>query len=289
MTASVLYDQPGRRGRRRIAIASAAVGVVLAGVVLWIVWRFYDAGQLDGRRWSIIWESRQYLWGGLLVTVRLAAVAVVLATAVGLALGLGRTAQRAWIRWPVSVWVQFFRAVPLLALIIFAYIALPKYGVRLSPFWSVVSGLVLYNSAALGEVFKAGILTLDRGQREAAASVGLRYWPTMRLVVLPQAIRCMLPTYVSQVVTIVKDTSLGFVVSAEELLRRARAIGEFDNAAVVTALVAAALPYLAINVTLSYVARRLERRQARPGRPVVAGAPAAGPAPTETVALELAE
>ncbi len=165
---------------------------------------------------------------------------------------------------------------------------MPKYGIRFSPFWCVVIGLVLYNSAAIAEILKAGILTLDRGQREAAASLGLRYWIVMRVVVLPQAIFRMLPAYVSQVVTIVKDTSLGFVVSAEELLRRARAIGEFNNAAVVTALIAAAVPYLTINVTLSYLARRLERRQARQRSAGDRGASGA-PAPTQAVALRLAE
>jgi glutamate transport system permease protein len=288
MTASILYDEPGPRGRRRIAVASGVGGAVVVGVLAWVAWRFFDAGQFEGRRWSVIWDSREYLWGGLLITLRLAATAMVLATVLGVALGLGRTAQRAWIRWPVGVWVEFFRAVPLLALIIFAYIALPKYDIRLSPFWCVVAGLVLYNSAALAEILKAGILTLDRGQREAAASLGLRYWTTMRAVVLPQAIRRMLPAYVSQVVTIVKDTSLGFVVSAEELLRRTRAIGEFNNAAVVTALIAAAIPYLVINVTLSYIARRLERRQGRRG-PRRGAAPPASPAPAHKVALELAE
>jgi glutamate transport system permease protein len=288
MTVSVLYDEPGPHARRRIAIASGIAVALLLGVLTWVAWRFYDAGQFEGDRWSIIWDSRRYLWGGLLITLRLAATAIVLATALGLALGVGRTARRVWIRWPVGAWVELFRAVPLLALITFAYIALPKYDIRLSPFWCVVVGLVLYNSAALAEVFKAGILTLDRGQREAAASLGLRYWTTMRIVVLPQAIRRMLPAYVSQIVTVVKDTSLGFVVSAEELLRRTRAIGEFNNAAVVTALIAAAIPYLAINLTLSYIARRLERRGAHARRRGAAGPPMS-PAPARAVALELAE
>jgi glutamate transport system permease protein len=288
MTATVLYDEPGPRARRRMAVASIVAGLVLVGLAAWIVWRFADAGQLEGRRWSIIWDSRQYLWGGLLVTLRLAGVSIVLATVLGVLLSLGRTAERTWIRWPVGAWVELFRAIPLLAMIIFAYIALPKYGIRLSPFWCVVSGLVLYNSAAIGEIFKAGILTLDRGQREAAASLGLRYWQQMRIVVLPQAIARMLPAYVSQIVTVVKDTSLGFVVSAEELLRRGRAIGEFNNAAVVTALIAIALPYLVINLTLSYVARRLERRQAN--RRSAGGRATRGALPpAEAVALDLAQ
>ena len=285
---SVLYDEPGPRARRRIAVVSILAALFLAGAVAWIIWRFYDAGQLEGRRWGIIWDSRQYLWGGLLVTLRLAAVAIVLATALGLLLALGRTAERRWIRWPVGAWIELFRAIPLLALIIFAYIALPKYGIHFSPFWCVVVGLLLYNSAAIAEIFRAGILTLDRGQREAGASLGLRYWSLMRIVVLPQAILRMLPAYVSQIVTIVKDTSLGFVVSAEELLRRARAIGEFNNAAVVTALIAAAVPYLAINVTLSYLARRLERRQAR-RRSAGNRAGAGAPPPVAAVALGVAQ
>jgi glutamate transport system permease protein len=289
MTAYVLYDEPGPRGRRRIAVASAIAVAAMLAVLAWVGWRVFEAGQFEGGRWSIIWDSREYLWGGLLITLRLAATAIVLATALGLVLGLARSAQRAWIRWPVGVWVEFFRAVPLLALIIFAYIALPKYGLRLSPFWCVVSGLVLYNSAALGEIFRAGILTLDRGQREAAASLGLRYWSTMRIVVLPQAIRRMMPAYVSQIVTIVKDTSLGFAVSAEELLRRTRTIGEFDNSAVVTALMAAAIPYLVINVTLSYMARRLERRQGRRGPRQGAARTPPALSPAQAVALELAE
>lgn len=288
MTTSVLYDEPGPRARRRMAVASVVAVVVLVGIVAWIVWRFRDAGQFEGRRWRVIVDSLPYLWRGLLITLRLAIVAIVLATALGLVLALGRTAERRWIRWPVGVWIELFRAIPLLALIIFAYIALPKYGIRLTPFWCVVAGLVLYNSAAIAEIFKAGILTLDRGQREAAATLGLRYWSVMRIIVLPQAVSRMLPAYVSQLVTIVKDTSLGFVVSAEELLRRARAIGEFNNSAVVTALVAAAVPYLIINVTLSYVARRLERRQAR-RRSAGGRAAAGGPSTAQAVALSLAE
>jgi glutamate transport system permease protein len=247
MTATVLYDDPGPRARRRILIASIVSTVVLALVLVWVIVRLADAGQFDGARWEIFTEGNtfRFLREGLLVTLRLAVVSIALATAVGLTLALGRVAERRWIRWPVGVWIEVFRAIPLLALIVFAYLGLPRYGIRLAGFWCVVIGLTLYNSAALAEVFRAGILSLERGQWEAAASIGLRWWATMRIVILPQALRRMLPAYVSQVVTIVKDTSLGFIVAAEEFLSRARVVGNFRGGRyLVPALLVAAGVYL---------------------------------------------
>jgi glutamate transport system permease protein len=270
---SVLYDEPGPRTLRRLRIASAISIVFIALLLIWIVYRFWDAGQLDRDRWSIFREGEtlEYLWAGLLVTLRLAVVSIVLASALGLALALGRVAPRRWVRFPVGAWIELFRAVPLLALIVFAYVGLPKYDIRLSGFWCVVLGLVLYNSAALAEIFRAGILSLDRGQTEAAQTIGLRWWATMRLVVLPQALRRMLPSYVSQIVTIVKDTSLGFVVAAEEFLSRSRVVGNFRGGRyLVPALTVAALVYLVVNLTLSRLAHRLERRGGRKSGGVVA-------------------
>jgi glutamate transport system permease protein len=270
---SVLFDEPGPRTRRRIRTASAiSVAVIVLGLA-WVVYRLWDAGQLDGERWEIFTEggTLRFLWEGMLVTLRLALYAIVLASAAGLLLALGRVAERRWIRWPVGAWIEVFRAVPLLALIVFAYVGLPKYDIRLSGFWCVVLGLVLYNSAALAEIVRAGILSLDRGQREAAMTIGLRWWSMMRLVVLPQALRRMLPSYVSQVVTIVKDTSLGFVVAAEEFLSRARVVGNFRGGRyLIPALLTAAAAYLVVNLTLSRLAHRLERRGGRKSGGVIA-------------------
>jgi glutamate transport system permease protein len=270
--ASVLYDDPGPRTLKRMRIASAISIGLIAAALGWVVYRLWDAGQLHGDRWSIFTEgdTLEYLWSGLLVTLRLAVTAIVLATALGLALALGRVADQWWIRTPVGVWIEVFRAVPLLALIVFAYVGLPKYDIRLSGFWCVVVGLVLYNSAALAEIFRTGIVSLDSGQREAAQTIGLRWWSTMRLVLLPQGLRRMMPSYVSQIVTIVKDTSLGFVVAAEEFLSRARVVGNFRGGRyLVPALLVASFAYLVVNVTLSRVAHRLEGRVGRKSGGVV--------------------
>jgi glutamate transport system permease protein len=132
----------------------------------------------------------------------------------------------------------------------------------------------VYNGAVLGEIFRAGILSLDRGQSEAAYSLGMGYWQAMLLVVIPQAARRMIPAIVSQLVTLLKDTSLGAPIAYLELLRRARINGEFFGNPLQSLFVVAVM-YIAVNFTLSRVARRLEVRQRRrlgAGQIAVAGA-----------------
>ena len=180
----------------------------------------------------------------------------------GTALALLRMSRTAVVRWLAAAWVEFFRGFPLLLLIFFVFFALPKYDVHLSPYRSLVIALALYNGAMLGEIFRAGILSLDRGQSEAGFAVGLTYWQVMASVVIPQAARRMLPAIVSQLITLLKDTSLGFVITYEELLRRGRILGEFEGNLLQSTMVVAAI-YIAVNLTLSRIARRLEVRQRR--------------------------
>jgi glutamate transport system permease protein len=142
------------------------------------------------------------------------------------------------------------------------FFGLPKLGVNLSPYLALIAGLSIYNAAVFGEIFRAGILSLDRGQPQAALSIGLRPWQAMQLVILPQAYRRMIPTILSQSVTLLKDTSLGFTITYEELLRRGQIAGEFGRNQL-QAYVAVAVVYLAVNMTLSRLARHLEVRQRR--------------------------
>jgi glutamate transport system permease protein len=189
-------------------------------------------------------------------------------------LALGRISFNLLARLLAGAYVQFFRSVPLFVLIIFMFYGLPKLGVDLSPYWAVVAGLSIYNAAIFGEIFRAGILSLDRGQTEAALSVGLPRWQAMRLVVLPQAYRRMIPTILGQSVTLLKDTSLGVTVTYEELLRRGQIAGEFGKNQL-QAYIAVAVIYLVVNMSLSRVARHLEvrqRRRYRAGSIDVAGA-----------------
>jgi glutamate transport system permease protein len=264
VTAPVLADALGPRGRRRVLVASFVATVALAAVVLVGLQRLSDSGQLDADRWRPLteWAVLRFLLLGLVNTIKAAAVAMVLALAVGGLMALGRLARNAPVRWLAGAYVEFFRGFPLLVLILFSVFGLRSQGIDISTYRALVLALAIYNSAVLAEIFRAGILSLDRGQSEAAAAVGLRYWQGMRHVILPQALRRMIPAIVSQVVTLLKDTSLGFFIQYDELLRRGQISGQYDRN-LLQSLIAVAAMYIAVNFALSRVARRLEVRQRR--------------------------
>lgn len=260
----LLFDLPGRRARRRIHAATLAALAALALLVWLAVRQFADHGQLASEKWSIFgqWPVIRYLLGGLLFTMEAAAVSAAFAVPLGMLAAFARLARTAPLRAIATAFVEAFRAVPILLLIFFFLLALPRYGIVLPRFWQLVLPLVLGNAAVLAEIFRAGILSLDRGQAEAAYSIGLTYWQAMLLVVVPQAVRRLLPALLSQLVTLLKGTTLGYVVSFDELLNRGKILGEFNHALVQTYLVVA-LIYVAVNATLSWLAREMEARQRR--------------------------
>lgn len=264
MVAPALGDALGPRGRRRAAAASGLAVAFLALLFYVAFRRLAEAGQLEPELWTTLFDPDviRFFWGGLLNTLKAASVSLVLACALGMTLALGRLSRSLPVRTVSRAYVEFFRGFPLILLIVFSFFTLPRLGIELTRFWSVCVALIAYNGAVLGEIFRAGILSLDRGQTEAADAIGLRRGQAMRLVILPQSFRRMLPTIVSQFVTLLKDTSLAFVVGFEELLRTGQIAGEFFQNTL-QSLVAVAAIYLVVNFALSRVARRLERRQRR--------------------------
>jgi glutamate transport system permease protein len=264
VTAPVLADELGPRARRRVLVASIVATVVLALVVFAAVRRLQAQGQLEAELWETFtkWPEWRFLLQGLLETIRVASVAMLCSVAIGVVLALGRLAQTRFVRALFTTWVEFFRGLPVVLLIFFSFLALPRYGFDWPAFWYLVLGLTLYNSAVLGEIFRAGILSLERGQMEASLGIGLTYWQAMRLVIIPQAVRRMVPALVSQLVTLLKDTSLGYIIAYEELLRRANILGTARKN-ILQALFVAGLMYLVVNLILSRIARRLEVRQRR--------------------------
>ncbi|MGY1858115.1 amino acid ABC transporter permease [Modestobacter sp. SYSU DS0290] len=269
MTTPVLFDVQGPRARARSRIGTVVGAALILAIIAFVLVRLAGNGQLEADRWAILFDPSsgvpQALGRALLRTLQVAAVAMVFATVMGLLLAVGRLSEHRWIRVPVAALIEFFRAIPLLVVIFALYFVLPKYGIRLSAFTALTGGLVLYNMAVLAEIFRAGILSIDRGQREAALGLGLRKTQVMTLVLLPQATRRMLPVLVAQLVVLLKDTSLGFIISYLELLRQARQLVEFftfefGNRYSFQLYVAAGLIYIVINVLLSMLAKYLERR-----------------------------
>lgn len=191
--------------------------------------------------------------------------------------------RQVWIRTPSGVVVEFFRAIPVLLLMVFAaefYFSYTDIGSESRPLFAVVTGLVLYNGSVLAEVVRSGVLSLPRGQSEAAAALGLNNGQTMRLVLLPQAVKLMLPAIVSQLVVILKDTALGgqLTVGYTELIRTSSGItGNFANT-IPTLIVVAAI-FIVMNFLLTSMALTLQRQTSRsrripPGAEVLS---AAGP------------
>ena len=262
MSALVLGDALGPRGRRQARIATVVSLVAIGGLVVVAVRRLDAKGQLSGELWDPFtqWPVWKFLLLGLVNTLKVAALAMVFSVFVGGILALARLARSRLARFLATVYVEFFRGLPLLLLIAFCGFGLPASGVEISTFNALVLALTLYNAAVLAEVFRAGILSLDRGQSEAAFAIGLGYWRAMLLVVVPQAIRRMVPAIVSCLVTLLKDTSLGIVIAYEELLRRAQISAEFFDNAFPMFLVAAGM-YIVVNYSLSRLARALEIRQ----------------------------
>ena len=266
MSEAVLYDTVGPRGRRRILLGSVA-GVLLVVAVLGVaVARLAAKGSLDPELWRVLTEGavQRLIGRGLAATLRAAVVAMVLSMAVGAVLAVGRLSRRAWVARPAGAWVELFRGLPLLLMILFLFLGLPAVGITISVFWALVAGLTLYNSAVLGEIFRAGILSLPKGQTEAAYAIGLRRGQTLRLILVPQAVRRMLPALISQLVTLLKDTSLGFVIGYAELLRNGRTAVEFLGGRYsIPIYTAIAVVYIAVNASLSFLARWLDRRTQR--------------------------
>jgi glutamate transport system permease protein len=259
-----MFDPPGPRGRRRARIGTAVTVLVVLGLLFVAVRRFDAAGQLEIAKWRpfLTWPVWRYLLTGLWATALAAVVVFLLASAAGLGLAFGRMSS---FPWPFRGYIEVMRTIPVLLLIYVMLFVLPSYGLDLPLFWKLVVPLALSHAAQFAEIFRAGVLAVDRGQREAGASLGLSHAQNMRLIVLPQAVRHVLPSLVSQSVGLLKDTALGYVVSYLELLQSARVLANFNHLLIQSFLVVA-LIYLVVNASLSKLARHLEARSARSAR-----------------------
>ncbi|SHT39254.1 amino acid ABC transporter permease [Mycobacteroides abscessus] len=268
--ATVMYDAPGPKGRalhRIIAVVfTALVGVVAA----WVIWTLVANEQLTTEKWSPFlrlntWTT--YILPGLLGTVTAAALSIVFALVLGAVLGIGRLSEHRAVRWIYSALVEFFRAIPVLILMVFSYYLYGQQAVFPSEylaFAAVVTGLSLYNGSVIAEILRSGIQSLPKGQSEAAVALGMRKSQMMRLILLPQSISAMLPALISQMVIALKDSALGYAFGYIEVVRSGiRSASYYGN--YLPALVVVAVIMIIINFALSSLATRIER-QLRQGR-----------------------
>lgn len=274
--SAVLYDSPGPVARRRELVGSIIGTVVVLGLLGLAVW--YAAGKdvFAPDRWDVLYDPPKnqtaadvwrFMLKGLGATLQAAAVAAPLALVLGLVLALLRTARHALIRVPATVVIELFRGLPVLLMMFFGLL-----GFGWDAFGAVVFGLTVYNMAIIAEILRAGLAALPKGQSEAAYAVGLTRRQTLLTVLLPQAVRTMLPSLIAQLVVLLKDSSLGFIVGYAELLKSIQNNAQFfGNNYYVALFVVGAGIYLVVNLTLSWLARRLQRRSS----PRTAAAPPA--------------
>ncbi|WP_207457609.1 amino acid ABC transporter permease [Desertivibrio insolitus] len=267
--SSVLYDAPGPKARRRSRIISVVGTLFIAAVLGAVIWVFASPrvtaggatqpGLFDPTRWDIFLDRA--LWRGvgegLAATLRAAALASVLAIAVGVLLSFLRTARSKIVRVPTTVLLEFLRGMPVLLMMLFILLVM-----NTGSFLAVVIALALYNGAIIGEALRAGVASLPKGQREAGLSVGLTPLRTRFLIEFPQAFRQMLPIIIAQLVVLLKDTSLGYIVGYPELLRTMmQNYGTFFGSYYLFSLFFVVFAiYLGINLLLSWLARVVARR-----------------------------
>lgn len=268
MSASVLYDAPGPRAKALNWVYSGATLVVL-GFVAWLVFsKFKETGQWESEKWTPFLDAdvwNNLLIPGLIGTLSAFAVGSLLALVFGFVFAVGRLSDLKIVSIPCGVVVEFFRSIPMLLLMFFIYFMQPVLGiVPTSIFWAVVLGLMLYNGSVIAEIIRAGVHALPKGQKEAGSAIGLTSGQVMRTIMLPQAVRSMLPAIIAQLVVLLKDTALGYVLGYSELLNQVKQLDINFHNLIPAAIVVAAI-YIAMNTILGLVANWIERRTRRVG------------------------
>jgi glutamate transport system permease protein len=272
---TVLFDAPGPKSRARHAIIGVIGALAILALLFLIIRGLANPknNQLTGALWSPFvhggtWTA--YLLPGLLSTLKAAALAIVLSLIGGIALGLGRLSRVSAVRWACGVFVEFFRAVPVLVMMLFAYYfaVFVLHLTQNQPFFGVVVGLFFYNASVIAELVRSGVHSLPRGQREAGLAVGLTESQAMWSVLLPQAITAMLPSLVSQLVVVLKDTALGYIIGYYDFVRAGQTMSNLYGNLIPTMIVTAAV-FIIINYSLTRVAGWLERRLRSRGRDTV--------------------
>ncbi|MCT6777573.1 amino acid ABC transporter permease [Streptomyces rubiginosohelvolus] len=260
--ATALYDIPGPVTRRRHLMYGIASTVLIVALFGWIVYLLFDTDQFTAQKWTPFEYKgiQELLLRGLGNTLKAFAYAAVLSLALGAVLAVGRLSEHRVLRWISTLLVEFFRAMPVLVMIFFIFVAL-----KVQPLPALVAGLTLYNGSVLAEVFRTGINSVDRGQREAAYALGMRKTQVTTYVLAPQAVRAMLPTIISQLVVALKDTSLGYLITYEEFLHAGKLIAsnlDYDLPFIPVVMVISPI-YIGMCMLLSWFATWVAKRQRR--------------------------
>ncbi|MBX7549122.1 amino acid ABC transporter permease [Streptomyces sp. tea 10] len=259
---TALYDIPGPRTRQRHRLYGVLAAAVLLGLIAWILYLLFDTDQFTYTKWMPFAYKgiQELLLRGLGNTLKAFVIAAALSLVLGAVLAVGRLSDHRPVRLVAAVLVEFFRAMPVLVMIFFIFVAL-----KAQPLTALVAGLTLYNGSVLAEVLRSGVNAVERGQHEAAFALGMRKTQVMTHVLVPQAVRAMLPAVISQLVVALKDTSLGYLITYEEFLHAGKLIAsnlDYDLPFIPVVMVISPI-YIGMCMLLSWCAVRVSRREQR--------------------------
>ncbi|MGX7762104.1 amino acid ABC transporter permease [Streptomyces angustmyceticus] len=297
--ASVLYDVPGPKAKVRNRVYMVFGSVALVALLAFVVLRLDAKGQFDAAKWDIFNYAgvRTSIRDGVLATLQVFAIAAVLSLVLGVVLAVARLSEHKPVRWVATGFIEFFRAVPLLITVYALWVIILSnredlgFSGNQAQFWALVLGLTVYNGSVQAEVLRAGVNSVPKGQSEGAYALGMSKTQVMATVLIPQAVRSMLPTIISQLVVTLKDTSLGYIILFEELLYNARSIStniivDGDDTYVPVLIVTGSI-YVAMCLALSALANWIERRGRRAKTGI--GVSAAAEPVTASDALEVGD
>ena len=261
-----LYEAPGPKTRRRVAVFTVVALLGLGFLLYLVVRQFARQGQLEARYWDFFlkWSTWRYLGMGLLSTLRSALTAAVIAIALGFVLMRGKLRRNPIARWIATAVIEFTRGVPTLLLIYFFFLVVPRMGLSIGAFWRVTLPCAISASGIIAEAFRAGVNAVPKGQTEAALSLGLSNTRTFYQVVFPQAIRFVIPSLISELVIVLKDTTFAYVVSYADLMQNAKVLITSHDSLVSVYLVVAVI-YILINYGLNKLSDRAARGLKRTG------------------------
>lgn len=277
MSATPLFETPGPRGQRRNRLLELGSVIILVGAAYAAIAALDKNGFFDAAAWHPFsqWGVWRQLGLGLINNLRAAVVGMALSMLFGCLLGWGLVSKQKATQRACRTFTDIFNGVPVLLLLFFTSLVLPSWGLPLSDFWFLVIALTLYSSAVVGDLVRAGVLAVPRGESEAAAALGFSGAQTMWLILLPQALRAMSPALVSQMVIVFKGTTLAFVLGGYyELLQSATVLGAYFSRSLLQAQGVAAIAFMLINIGLSQVASAIERKQKKHGGDTSSGAAA---------------
>ena len=260
--SNFLFDDMGPRALRRVRIGSA-IAVLLIIWVLWVVYHRLEVNdQFEARRWELFIHpgTWKFIAGGLFNTLIAAVITACISFPLSILMALARLSKNPLLSKPAVAFVEFFRSMPLVILVLFIAVTAPTSGIfKMSGLWILVTGMSMYYISVFSEVVRAGIISLPSGQREAAKALGMNYRQTMRLVELPQALYAMTPAIMSQLLFLVQDTSIGYIIPYEELLRRGKNIESFQPISILQTYFVITLVYGVVSLSILWLTNRIER------------------------------